>query len=312
MMGRRGSLVTAAACGLIILSAAAGCGESSGSSGSSAAGGGGVRNAAADGGALAAPGAFASADTSALGPKHPAAPANGLPSFGPDVIKTATLRVQVPHGKFGDAIGEGTDIADHAGGYVVSTSIGGGDRQFGQLVMRVPARRFGGVLARLSRRLGKVTAQQVRGQEVTAQFIDLAARERNLRAQERVLLRLMTSAQTVSDTIRVQNQLSPIQEQIEQIQGRQRYLRDRASLSTITVTMSEPGAAAAKPEPRSAISQALHEAGDRALGVVTATIAGAGFVLPTALLLAAAAFAAWRAWLRFGAARPGVAEPDAS
>jgi hypothetical protein len=245
----------------------------------------------------------------ALLPKHgPADPG----SVGPKVIKTATLRIDVDRGKFGDAIGKGTDIADRAGGYVVSTQIGGTGERFGQLVIRVPAARFVGVLHKLTSQLGDVTAQRVSGRDVTADFIDLQARKRNLAAQERVLLRLMDRAATVSDTIRVQNELSRVQGQIEEIKGQLRYLGNQAQLSTITVTLQQAGAAHAMPGKRSAISQAVHDAGSRALGVVTAVIAGAGFVIPTALLLAVAALIGWRLWARFGAPRPRVVEADPS
>ena len=62
----------------------------------------------------------------------------------------------------------------------------------------------------------KVRSESVSGQEVGQEFVDLAARERNLHAQERVLLRLMNRAISVTDTIRVENELSQVQGQIEQ------------------------------------------------------------------------------------------------
>jgi hypothetical protein len=228
------------------------------------------------------------------------------------VIKTATLRIEVDHGKFGDAIGKGTDIAGRAGGYVVSTLIGGKDTQFGQLVIRVPASRFERVMGTLTSKLGKVTAQRVTGRDVTADFIDLQARERNLSAQERVLLRLMNRATSVTDTIRVQTELSRVEGQIEQIKGQLRYLGNQTRLSTITVTMQEAGAGKTKPGERSAISKAVHDAGSRALGVVTAVIEGAGFVIPTAILIGILGFIAWKLWVRFGAPRPPMAEADPS
>jgi len=310
-MGRRTGVVALAVAGLVALSAAAGCGGSSASSGSA---GGGSAPAAIDGVANGASGKASGELTAAQGdfallPKRgPADPG----SVGPKVIKTATLRIDVDRGKFGDAIGKGTDIADRAGGYVVSTQIGGTGERFGQLVIRVPAARFVGVLHKLTSQLGDVTAQRVSGRDVTADFIDLQARKRNLAAQERVLLQLMDRAATVSDTIRVHNELSRVQGQIEEIKGQLRYLGNQAQLSTITVTLQQAGAAHAMPGKRSAISQAVHDAGSRALGVVTAVIAGAGFVIPTALLLAVAALIGWRLWARFGAPRPRVVEADPS
>ena len=98
-------------------------------------------------------------------------------------------------------------------------------------------------------------SESVSGQEVGQEFVDLAARERNLHAQERVLLRLMNHAISVTDTIRVENELSQVQGQIEQIAGRLRYLHDQADMSTITVSLKQAGAAATAPAKPGALSK---------------------------------------------------------
>ena len=55
---------------------------------------------------------------------------------------------------------------------------------------------------------------------------------------------------SVTDTIRVENELSQVQGQIEQIAGRLRYLHDQADMSTITVSLKQAGAAATAPPSR--------------------------------------------------------------
>ena len=117
-----------------------------------------------------------------------------------------------------------------------------------------------------------------------------------------MLRRLMDRAVTVTDTIRVQNELSQVQGQIEQIQGRLRYLHDQADLSTITVSLREAGAHA--PGQPTAIGSAFRRGWDHAVSVVTAVIAGAGVVIPLALL--AGAGAGGRALAVAGAAQPAA------
>jgi|SRR3954468_11428125 hypothetical protein len=306
-MARR-AIAGVVAVGLVALSAVAGCGGASGSGsaeGTSAAGGAIEKSAA-----LGPAATHAASDTGGTFSLAQDAAVTTGPSVGPKVIKTASLRVEVHHGRFGDAIADASDIAATAGGYVVSTQVGGKDVQFGQVTMRVPADRFSAVLSSLTRRLGDVVSRQESGQDVTADFVDLSARRRNLRAQERVLLRLMSRAETVADTIRVQNELGRIQGEIERISGQLRYLSNQAALSTISVSLREAGVD--KAGPPSAIGKAFRDAGHRALGVVTATIEGAGLVIPTALLAAILGFAGWRLWQRFGTTRPRVADADAS
>ena len=129
-----------------------------------------------------------------------------------------------------------------------------------------------------------VTAESVTGQDVSQQFVDLQARLVNLHAQEKVLLRLMDRAQTIAESIRVENYLQNVEFQIEDAQGRMLYLQNRTSMSTISVTLHEAGRKPAPPQHASAI----WKAGERSLGaaaaVVTSVIVGAGVVIPVAIL----------------------------
>jgi hypothetical protein len=226
----------------------------------------------------------------ALGPR-----AEPLPPQRSTVIKTATLSLEVKKNDFPAAIERANAIATDMGGYVISTDRSGGHTASAVIVIRVPATHFKGALGQMhSLGGGKVRSESVNGQEVGQVFVDLAARERNLRAQERVLLRLMNRAVTVTDTIRVEGELSQVEGQIEQIAGRLRYLHDQADMSTITVSLREAGAEA--PGQPTAIGSAFRRGGDRAVGVITAVIAGAGAVIPVALLAALALLLGLRLW----------------
>jgi hypothetical protein len=135
------------------------------------------------------------------------------------------------------------------------------------------------------------------GEDVGQEFVDLGARARNLRAQSKALLRLMDRAVTVSDTIRIQNQLFDVQGQLEQLEGRLRYLHDQADMSTITVSITQTGAghhAHHHHAPPTAIGSAVRRGWHLAVGVVTAVIVAAGVVVPVAVLAAIALIAGLR------------------
>jgi hypothetical protein len=106
----------------------------------------------------------------------------------------------------------------------------------------------------------------------------------NLQAQEKVLLRLMDQAQTIADSIRVENYLQNVEFQIEDVQGRILYLQNRTSMSTITVALHEAGKKPAPPQHASAIWKAGERSLGAALAVVTSVIVGAGLVVPIAIL----------------------------
>ena len=295
--GRTGAV---AAVSLLLVSGAVGCAGSGSSAGS--AGGGSSPERLGQKQAAALPAAAGNAVQGAASFDAVTSRATSGPNAEPllppqrsTVIKTATLSLEVKKNNFPDAIERANAIATDMGGYVISTDRSAGRPSSAVIVIRVPASHFKAALAQMhSLGGGKVRSESVSGQEVGQEFVDLAARERNLRAQARVLLRLMNRAVTVTDTIRVESELSQVQGQIEQIAGRLRYLHDQADMSTITVSLREAGAHA--PGQPTAIGSAFRRGWDRAVGVLTAVIAGAGTVIPVALLVGLALMLGLRLW----------------
>jgi hypothetical protein len=194
------------------------------------------------------------------------------------VIKTADLEVDVESGEFRDAMDRATQTAARHGGFVITSVVRGTDAKRGSVTLRVPADSFEEALAEL-RDLGTVQRERISGEDVGQEFVDLEARLRNLEAQEAVLLRLFDEAVSVADTIRVQRELSGVQLQIEEIEGRLRYLRDQTSLSTITLTVVEEGA----DEP-GFFGKAWDTAWRGFLGVIAALVVVLGYALPVAAL----------------------------
>jgi hypothetical protein len=297
------------AAALVVACAVAGCSgnSSSGSSAGGAASSVAAKHAAAplpagDGTALGYGAAVPSeSDTQAVKTNTGA----GGEPFGPLIVKTGTLTLEIGHDAFDGIVTQANAIASKAGGYVVSSEVEGDRQRTGHIVIRVPSANFGPVMGEVQHLGdGKVTSRSVNGQDVTPEYIDLNARLTNLQAQEKVLLRLMNDAATVTDTIRVQSQLSDVQGAIEQLEGRVRYLRDQAAMSTITLTFEQSGAAATAPSDPNAISQAFRDAGSYSLDVVTTVIAGAGLVLPLAVLAGIAFLVGRAVWRRVEPAKP--------
>ena len=209
-----------------------------------------------------------------------AGPAGAIPPMGPRIIKTADVKLAVPSERFKSAVHDAMTTAGRYSGFVVSTNLDTQGGRFGTLVLRVPADRFLQALADL-KDLGSVREESVSGQDVTQEFVDLQARLRNYRAQEVVLLRLMDRAQSVSDTIRVQQQLGQVQLEVERIKGRLRYLNDQTAMSTIMVRFAVAGVTLAK---AGTLARAWQMAMRVAMSVVSGVIIGLGFIVPVALL----------------------------
>jgi hypothetical protein len=149
----------------------------------------------------------------------------------------------------------------------------------GSVTLRVPADRFAETLREL-RALGEVEVQSVRGQDVTAEYVDLRARLRIAKARRAVLLGLMEEATTIEQTIRVQNALDDTQLRIEELQGQLRLLDDRTSLATIRLSMREEGVEP-KPEVQEAsLANAFERSVAGFIAVIAAIVIGTGYLLP--------------------------------
>jgi len=166
---------------------------------------------------------------------------SAVPQVGPQVVKTASLRLGLANGSFEDKVGEAHAVADSFGGFVVESfaSQGSGKRiAEGSLVFRIPAESYDSALSRL-RELGRVESLEESGQDVSKEFVDLNARIRQLRAVEAQLLELLQRADDVPAALAVQNQLSQVQLDLEQARGRLQYLDNRVAFATISMSMHE-------------------------------------------------------------------------
>lgn len=218
---------------------------------------------------------------------------------GPKVIKTASLRLEVEDGAFQVAFDRAEDVAARYDGFITRSRTSGRDARSGELTLRVPARDFEAALGDL-KRIGVLRSEQVTGEEVTSEFVDLKARLRHRLAEERVVLRLLDQADTISETLTVRRVLDEVQLTIERLKGQLRLLRDQTSLATVTVRIHEQGAAPAEAAAESEIAGAWDRALEGAEDVVVAVIVGLGYVLPILVLLLLA-------WLALRAIRARVA-----
>jgi hypothetical protein len=231
-----------------------------------------------------------------------------LPVIGPRIIKMASVSIEIKDGRFESRAQDVTMIASRHGGFVASSRTSGGKFLSGTIVLRIPAAQFEAALGEL-KGLGKVTGEQISGQDVTAQFVDLEARLRNWEAQEDVLLKLMARSKSIEESLKVQRALQDVQLAIEQIRGQLRVLGDQTDLSTITLSMAEkppvPSAKKASPFVRS-WRAAVHGT----VAVLTAVIVGFGYMVPVLLIGLVAAGIALLVYRRFRKAVPITVEHE--
>lgn len=294
---------------LLVLALAAACAGGGGTSSPPAS----TRAGAAQTGPAAPDPADSTRSTGSAG--SAAGPATGdvIPSLtlpeGPRVQRTGRISLRVPDGRFDSTLNDVVAIVDRAGGYIAGSDARAPDEgaplRSGQATFQVPADRFDDVLTQV-RKEGTPESVSVSGNDVSTQYVDLQARERNAEAQRDAILALMRQAKSVSDTIQIQNQLGQVTAQIEQLKGQIDYLDHSTAFATLSVRIGE---STARPHDewglQSAGTQALHNLAGAlafvvlALGTLTPPLVVAG-------LLALLGRAAWRRWGRAPSARRGT------
>ena len=114
-----------------------------------------------------------------------------------------------------------------------------GQRRSGKWVVRVPVERFEELLEAVAE-LGFPETVRQQAQDVTEEFFDLEARITSKREVERRLIKLLEERTgKIEDVVTVEKELGRVREEIERLEGRQRFLANRTALSTVTINARE-------------------------------------------------------------------------
>ncbi|HVE80146.1 MAG TPA: DUF4349 domain-containing protein [Gemmatimonadaceae bacterium] len=211
-----------------------------------------------------------------------AASTQGL-TIAPDmIIRTGQVVVEVR--ALDSAVTRLRDLARSLGGYVANTSMESGSEQLrsATIEVKLPAARFDQALAGMSA-LGKVESANTTAEDVGEEYVDLAARVSNARRLEDRLIDLLARRTgKLEEVLNVERELARVREEIERYEGRMRYLRTRAAISTLTITLHEPRPVLGPPRSPGIIAEAFRDAWRNFVGLVAGLIAASGVLVPLA------------------------------
>ena len=130
-------------------------------------------------------------------------------------------------------------MAEELGGYVIESNLQQYEEGMeARLRIRVPADSLDTALNRIRELAVEINSQNVSGQDVTEEYVDLQSRMRHLEATEERLLTFMQEAEDTEAALQVYDRLQNIQAEIEQVRGRIQYLEESAAMATINVNIT--------------------------------------------------------------------------
>jgi len=164
---------------------------------------------------------------------------------GPQIVKTGSMSLQVS--AIDSTLLKARAAIVGMGGYVSDAQRSNeGDQSTALVTYRIPAARWDDALDALDGLAVKVLGEDTQSVEVTGQVIDLGARITNLQVTEQALQLIMDKATKISDILDVQNQLTAVEGQIEELNGQLSHLADQAAMGTLAVTYTLPVVAVAQ------------------------------------------------------------------
>jgi hypothetical protein len=131
------------------------------------------------------------------------------------------------------------DYVSSKGGYMVSSSTSNPqDQATATITFRIPSDTLTDVLHFFRQQAVKVVSEELTGNDVTDEYVDIDTRIAQLEQTKARMNELLEDAREVSDLVNITSQITNIQQQIDSLKGRQQSLAQNAELSKVTVYLS--------------------------------------------------------------------------
>lgn len=160
----------------------------------------------------------------------------GTDGFNQKIIYTANLSMQVD-----DLASAATSLRNaihQSGGYLLQFQDTKHEGEIGSsYTIKVPAAGFMSFIDRIEQIKHNEFERNIGGKDVSEEYVDLESRLKAKQLVEARLLTMMDKATKADDLLKFSQQLSGVQEEIERIKGRVRYLDNNVAFSTVELRM---------------------------------------------------------------------------
>ncbi len=134
-----------------------------------------------------------------------------------------------------------TQKAQQLGGYMVTSNVSypeQAEAASGSVSIRIPQTKLEEALDFFRTLSVKVVSENLKGEDVTDQYVDIEARLATLVKTKTKFEEILTNAQKVEEILQVQREIVNLQQQIDNLKGQQIFLEKSSAMSKITVYLS--------------------------------------------------------------------------
>lgn len=202
------------------------------------------------------------------------------------IIKEADIKFEVDDYK--KAKKEIDSIVNRWGGYISKE-----DERYSYnrientIIIRVLNNQFENLLNAIGETSKRIDYKSVNSIDVTEEYVDIVSRLKTKREVEKRYYEILRKATEIEDILAVENEIRKIREEIEAKEGRLKYLDDRVSYSTITLSIYQYLEYKYKPKQVSNFFTRFYKALDKGWKGLLSFIIGLFHIWPVILFIAA-------------------------
>jgi outer membrane murein-binding lipoprotein Lpp len=229
------------------------------------------------------------------------------------LIYNANVALEVAD--YGKAQTELFNMVTLAGGYMLNFN----DMQTqyelgGVFVIKIPSQGFHPFVNKLEALKKKDTTAQrsIQGKDVTEEYVDIESRLKAKQVVEGRLLSFMEKAADTKNLLQFSNELARVQEEIEAIKGRMRYIDQNVAFSTVELRMYEKNASVQLQENKNNVlaraGEAMKASGQALLAMFEGIFIVLAGALPILLVTAVIVMLIWTLYRKTRYAGPRKSE----
>ncbi|RAU99168.1 DUF4349 domain-containing protein [Paenibacillus sp. YN15] len=156
------------------------------------------------------------------------------------LVYKANLTMKVK--SYAEAQAEIRNLVTLSGGYILQFSENSTSREEGgNFVLKIPSAGFSTFLKELEKIPNEAIQRNVQAQDFSEEYVDLEAQLKAKQVVEARYLEFMQKATRTDELVQYTNELAKIQEAIEKMKGRMRYIDQNVAFSTVEIRLYQPG-----------------------------------------------------------------------